>query len=240
MIQQPWFNKLPCVLQLISIFSLIQREEIFLAQVLKHCIKSYIKIFLIGILAGCICRLADYFPADTLWSFSSIQTLFGFWIITNTLIVLYSTSNICAGISSFLYMFGMTLSFYGLQALLGIFIPMFSGGFRFSLFVMFSVLSIPCGIAAFTLYFWNKDTVFNSVLYSLPVGALAAETIAITIYLTKYCTFLFQLLMDGVAMITFGIIFFNKAKNKKIYTGALIIITLIVYFALYHQEVSMR
>ncbi len=90
-----------------------------MSKVLTHSTKSYIKIFFVGILVGCICRLADYFPADTLWSFSSIQTLLGFWIITNTTIVLLSTSNICAGISSFLYMFGMTLSFYGLQAILG-------------------------------------------------------------------------------------------------------------------------
>lgn len=82
-----------------------------MSKVLTHSTKSYIKIFFVGILVGCICRLADYFPADTLWSFSSIQTLLGFWIITNTTIVLLSTSNICAGISSFLYMFGMTLSF---------------------------------------------------------------------------------------------------------------------------------
>ena len=95
-------------------------------KVLTHSIKSYLKIFLIGILIGCVCRLADYFPADTLWSFSSIQTLFGFWIITNTVIVLLSSSNICAGISSFLYMFGMTLGFYGLQAILGMFLPSFS------------------------------------------------------------------------------------------------------------------
>ena len=101
-------------------------------KVLTHSTKSYIKIFLVGTLVGGICRLADYFPADTLWSFSSIQTLLGFWIITNTIIVLLSTSNICAGISSFLYMFGMTLSFYGLQAILEMFIPLFSGGFRFS------------------------------------------------------------------------------------------------------------
>ena len=87
---------------------------------LTHSMKSYITIFWVGILVGCICRLTDYCPADTLWSFSSIQTLLGFWIITNTIIVLASTSNICAGISSFLYMFGMTLSFYGLQAILGL------------------------------------------------------------------------------------------------------------------------
>lgn len=115
---------------------------------LTHSMKSYITIFLVGILVGCICRLTDYCPADTLWSFSSIQTLLGFWIITNTIIVLASTSNICAGISSFLYMFGMTLSFYGLQAILGTFIPLFSGGFRTSLFILFTICSIPCAIAA--------------------------------------------------------------------------------------------
>ena len=75
---------------------------------LTHSMKSYITIFLVGILVGCICRLTDYCPADTLWSFSSIQTLLGFWIITNTIIVLASTSNICAGISSFLYILWIT------------------------------------------------------------------------------------------------------------------------------------
>ena len=102
--------------------------------------KSYITIFLVGILVGCICRLTDYCPADTLWSFSSIQTLLGFWIITNTTIVLLSTSNICAGISSFLYMFGMTLSFYGLQAILGMFVPLFSGFLYLSYLPFFQFL----------------------------------------------------------------------------------------------------
>ena len=206
---------------------------------LEHTMKSYIKIFFIGILIGCICRLLDYFPADTLWSLSSIQTLLGFWIITNTIIVLLSSSNVCAGISSFLYMFGMTLSFYGLQAILGIFIPLYSGGFRTSLFVLFTILSIPCGVAAFILYYWNKDNVFNSVLYSLPIGALAAETIAISVYLSKYHTFLLQLLMNSVGIIVFGILFFRRAKSKAAFAVSLILSTLLFYFVLYHREVSM-
>ena len=206
---------------------------------LDHTMKSYIKIFFIGILIGCICRLLDYFPADTLWSFSSIQTLLGFWVITNTIIVLLSSSNICAGISSFLYMFGMTLSFYGLQAILGIFIPLFSGGFRTSLFVLFTVLSTPCGIAAFILYYWNKDNAFNSVLYSLPIGALAAETIAISVYLLKYHTFLLQLLMNSVGVIVFGILFSRRVKSKVIFVVSLMLSTLLFYFVLYHREVSM-
>ncbi len=115
---------------------------------LTHSMKSYITIFLVGILVGCICRLTDYCPADTLWSFSSIQTLLGFWIITNTIIVLASTSNICAGISWFsIYVWNDIRLVCGLQAILGTFIPLFSGGFRTSLFILFTICSIPCAIA---------------------------------------------------------------------------------------------
>lgn len=196
-------------------------------KILEHTLKSYIKVFLGGILIGCVCRLLDYFPADTLWSFSSIQTLLGFWIITNTIIVLLSTSNICAGVSSFLYMFGMTLSFYGLQAILGMFVSLFSGGFRSSLFVMYTVLSIPCGIAAFILYYWEKDHIFNSVLYSLPVGALVAEAIAISIYFLEHHTFLFQLLMDIIGAAVFLFVFYRRVKSKGLYLIFSIISSLI-------------
>lgn len=198
-------------------------------KVLTHDIKSYLKIFLVGILIGCVCRLADYFPADTLWSFSSIQTLFGFWIITNTVVVLLSSSNICAGISSFLYMFGMTLSFYGLQAILGMFIPSFSGGFRFSLFVTYSILSIPCGIAAFILYYWNRKNIFNSILYSLPIGALNSESAAVFVYLLEHHKFLFQLLMDIIGAIVFLFIFYRKANNRKIFIIASAVSSFVFY-----------
>ena len=184
---------------------------------LSHTLKSYSIVFLVGILVGCICRLLDYCSLDSLWGFSSIQTLLGFWIITNTIIVLLSTSNKCAGISSFLYMFGMTLSFYGLQAILGMFIPLFSGGFRKSLFILFTLLSIPCAIAAFVLYYWNKDNALSSLLYSLPLGALVAEIIAIFYNILQHnrFAFLFQLIMDIVGTIVFGIIFFKRVKYKK-------------------------
>ena len=199
---------------------------------LRNTYKSYPEIFIIGILVGCICRLLDYFPADTLWSFSSIQTLLGFWMITNTIIVLLSTSNICAGISSFLYMFGMTFSFYALQAILGMFIPLFSGEFRFSLFVLFTVLSIPCAIAAFILYYWNKEHVFNSVLYSLPVGALVAEAITVSIYFLEHHTFLFQLLMDIIGAIVFLFMFYRRVRSKGLYLISVIISSL-VFFSIF-------
>ena len=118
---------------------------------LRNTYKSYTAIFVIGILVGCICRLLDYFPADTLWSFSSPQTLFGFWIITNTIIVMLSTSNICAGISSFLYMFGMTLSFYALQAILGMFIPMFSGIPLWAIHIVYCLVNRLCNSSIYSV-----------------------------------------------------------------------------------------
>ena len=198
--------------------------------ILKHSLKSYSKVFLVGIFVGCICRLLDYFPADTVWGFSSIQTLLGFWIITNTILVLLSTSNLCAGISSFLYMFGMTLSFYGLQAILGMFIPLFSGGFRFTLFLLFTVLSIPCAIVAFILYYWNREHILNSILYALPIGALAAEAIVIIIYFGEHHTFLFQMLMDTIGAVIFFLLFYKKAKSKRLFIIASVISSLVFYF----------
>lgn len=195
----------------------------------NRSIKFYVKTFLVGIIVGCICRLLDFCPADTLWSFSSPQTLLGFWIISNTIIVLLSTSNVCAGISSFLYMFGMTLSFYGLQAILGMFIPLFSGGFRFSLFVMFTVLSIPCAIAAFILYYWNREHIFNSILYSLPIGALVSEVVAVSVYFSEHHTFLFQLLMDSIGTVVFLFMFYKRAKSKVVYLIASVISSFIFY-----------
>ena len=137
-------------------------------KIVKSYKQSYLKVFVSGILIGFLTRLLDFCSMDSLWGFSSIQTLLGFWLITNTLIVLLSSSNLVAGIISFIYMcaFAMTLSFYALQPILGIFIP------------LFTILSIPCALAAYILYYWNEDKVYNSILYALPIGALLSETIA--------------------------------------------------------------
>ena len=107
-------------------------------------------------------------------------------------------------------MFGMTLSFYGLQAILGVFIPLFSGEFRLSLFLMFTILSVPCAVAAFILYYWNKDKTYSSILYALPVGALLAETFAVAVKLILHHNFLFQFIMDLAFVIIFAVSFITK------------------------------
>lgn len=126
-------------------------------------------------------------------------------------------------------MFGMTLSFYGLPIVLGLFIPMFSGDFRFSLFILYTILAILCGIAALILYGWNKNHSFSSILYALPVGALVAETFAVSIYLVKHHTFLFQLLMDGVRTIVFGIMLYRKSRNKILFFVSFVVSFLVFY-----------
>lgn len=43
--------------------------------------KTYCVLFLIGIIAGILCRLTDFLPyEESLWSLPSMATLFGFWI----------------------------------------------------------------------------------------------------------------------------------------------------------------
>lgn len=152
-----------------------------------------------------------------------MQTLFGFWVITNTTIVLLSNSNKCAGISSCLYMFGMNLGFYGLYALLNEQVNFFS-----SISIMWLLLSIPCGIAAFILYYWNKNNILSTILHSLPIGALISEMIAIVIYLCQNntITFLDQMMMDVVGVVVFGILFYKKTNNKIIYIVSIILSTL--------------
>ncbi|MDO5022278.1 MAG: hypothetical protein Q4E07_02920 [Eubacteriales bacterium] len=205
---------------------------------IDNSIKSYLKIFIVGIFIGCITRLLDFFSLETLWSFSSIQTALGFWIITNTLIVVFSSSNIAAGVSSFLYMFGMTLSFYGLLPILGIYFPTYADGFRLSLFLMFTIFSNPFEVSAYNLFYWNNDKLYNSILHALPVGALFSETVAVFINLVIHHTFLFQFIMDITGGILFMVFFSKKVKNKRLYFITILISMILFYFALYHREVS--
>ncbi|MFC7684915.1 hypothetical protein [Ureibacillus sp. GCM10028918] len=81
-------------------------------------LKSYILFVGLGLGAGIITRLSDFFPNDDLWSFSSIATLFGFWMLTVTLIIYFSSSNKNAAINVLLYLMAMNFSFYYLNYIL--------------------------------------------------------------------------------------------------------------------------
>ena len=167
--------------------------------------KSRIALFLAGILAGVLCRLSDFCPYESLWSFSSVATLFGFRIASISVITMHSVSHRGAFLNTFLYLFGMTISFYGLKYLLGFWVPCFDNGgvFLTKLFLLYSALSLLCGIGCSVLYCWNDRRWYSSVLLALPAGALLAEGIACGIVLFA-CRMLLAQTICGVVRHNFG------------------------------------
>lgn len=191
-------------------------------------------MLILGLTAGIITRLSDLCPNDDLWSFSSIATLFGFWMLTVTLIIYYSSSNKNAAINVLVYLFSMNFSFYFMKYLLGFFIPRFDNeGFQWNLFILYSVLAIVCGAIGYVLYFWNKGNKLSSFLYALPVSGLAAETLGVSFCLYRNHTFLFQLIFDFLSLLILGYWFFKKANNKLLYVISVAVVSSLGYFLVY-------
>ena len=198
--------------------------------------KSYFALFLIGMVVGLLCRLTDFLPyEESLWSLPSIATLFGFWIASVGIITCLSSSNKGAFINSFLFMFGMTICFYGLKYILGFYVPKFSneGQFQTDLFIVYSILSIACGVGSFILYFGNRQNVFNSFLYALPASGMLAEAVACLIVLCNSHMLLAQTIFDIVFGLFFGIKLYKKAYNKILYTGTVAVVTALVFLLMY-------
>ena len=202
---------------------------------IKDNTKSYFILFIIGILAGVICRLSDLLPyEESIWSFPSIATMFGCWIASVGVITYMSSSNKGAFINSFLYMFGMTISFYGLLYILGFYFPAFHNfGFRTELFLVYSILSVVCAIGSFVLFYWNRDNLFNSVLLAMPTSGMLAETIGCIVMLINHRMLLAQTIFDFSFALWFGVMGFKKAKNKAIYLLTVAATTAFVYFVIY-------
>lgn len=199
-----------------------------------RALKSYILMAGLGCLAGILTRLTDFFPYDSLWSLSSIATLFGFWMVTVTLVVLFSRSNRNAAVNVMLYLTAMNISFYLLKYILGLFLPMFDNeGFHWNLLALYTALACLCSIGGFVLYFWNKGGIPGSFLYGLPIGGLGAETVAVGLYLFHNKTFLFQFLFDLVGMAAIGYVFWKRAENKILYTGTAVVVAAAGYFCFY-------
>lgn len=198
--------------------------------------KSYFTVFLIGMIVGVLCRLTDFLPyEESLWSIPSAATLFGFWIASVGIITCLSSSNKGAFINSFLYMFGMTICFYGLKYLLGFWIERFSneGQFQTNLFIVYSALSVVCGIGSFILYFWNRQNVFNSFLYALPAAGMLAEAAACLFVLYNRHMLLAQTLFDFAVGLAFGVGMYRKAYHKIHYIGTMIAVGVLVFFLVY-------
>ena len=196
-------------------------------------------IFLVGIFAGILCRLSDLFPYESLWSLSSIATLFGFWIASVSVITMYSASHKMAFANTFLYLFGMTLAFYALKYLLGLFFPQFDndGAFQTKLFLVYTGLSLLCGLGSSVLYFWNDARWYSSILCALPVGALAAEGIACGIILAARHMLLGQTIFDLAAGALLFFVLGRKASNKLVFALTAAVIAAMVLRGIYRSRV---
>ena len=141
-----------------------------------------------------------------------MATLLWFWIASVGIITCLSSSNKSAFFNSFLYMFGMTISFYGLKYILGFYISRFSneGQFQTDLFIVYSMLSVVCGFGSFVLYFWNRQNIFNSFLYALPTSKMLADAVACLIVLYNNHMLLAQTIFDIVFGLLFGIGFYRN------------------------------
>lgn len=197
--------------------------------------KSRIALFLAGILAGVLCRLSDFCPYESLWSFSSVATLFGFWITSISVITMHSVSHRGAFLNTFLYLFGMTISFYGLKYLLGFWVPCFDNGgvFLTKLFLLYSALSLLCGIGCSVLYCWNDRRWYSSILLALPASALLAEGIACGIILFTHRMLLAQTIFDLGFAAWFAIVLGKKAERKSVFAMSLATSTLLLFFTVY-------
>lgn len=219
-----------------------KKESIMIKHVIKtkKCkdrIRLYSILFFIGILVGIFCRLTDFFSYESLWSLPSIATLFGFWIASVSLITYCSSSNRDAFLGSFLYMFGMTVSFYTLKFILGFFWERFSGEFPTTLFIAYSVMALVCGIGSYILYFWNKENLFSSLLCALPASGMLAEAIACSIVLWKQKILLGQTLFDFIFAVILGVLLYCKAENRILFFFTLVIATAATFFLIYQPYI---
>lgn len=203
-------------------------------KLLKNTPRSYGLAGLCGLLAGVLTRLTDFCGDSSLWGFHAIATLFGFWIISVTGIVLLSSSSLCAGVSAFLYMFAMTLSFYGLKYALDLWVFRYEDvRFPRGLFLLYAALSAACGAGAFVLYSWERRGKPASILCALPVAALLAEALGTAVFFAAHRTYLFQVVLDLAGALFFGAIFHKKVPDKALYYGAVCVVGAVVYWAVY-------
>ena len=201
---------------------------------LKENYKSYFLIAGLGLVMGAITRLIDVFPYHSLWSFSSMAVDYGFWMITSTIIIYFSSSNKNAAINVFLYLFTMNFSFYYLEYVLQHYTKFYqnllndpdlviSSRFNWNLLIWFDALALLCGAISYVLYFWNKSNKTSNALYAFPICGLVTETVFMIERLYSNHINLFPVILNSVGIGALGCLFYKKANNKIIYMATVII-----------------
>lgn len=196
---------------------------------LKHTKKSYIQVICFGAVIGLITELLNLFPNNDLWGWSSIAGSFVFWIFSTTFVIYFSSSNINAMINTFLYLSSMCVSYYVLQGIVDFFTPNVTVDkfIHWDHLLYWVGISALCGLVAFVLFYWNKKTIFSSVLYALPVAGMLVDTINNCMKFYYSQTNLANCILGVAGLVIMLVVLLRKANKKGVFVLALIVVSLV-------------
>lgn len=172
---------------------------------LRECPLHYLLTAVFGILGGLLVAFFSEFPSDGLWAAAHWSTsVYGFWIFTTSLLVLWSNKRYVACIGSGLYIFFMFLVttvymslrlFYRggtpYETLFDMTLHSISGWLWYS-----TPPALLCAGLAAVLWGGRKAGTIGAVLRWLPFAFLCLETGWLFFYVFAHSTRLFPALTD--------------------------------------------
>lgn len=210
----------------------------------KYEKKSYIQVICFGAIIGLITELLNFYPNDDLWGWSSIAGSFGFWIFSTTFVIYFSSSNKNAMINTFSYLSSMCISYYLLQGIIDFFTPNVTVDKFLQWNHLFHWIGIAvfCGLVAYVLFYWNKKTVWGSVLYALPVAGMLVDTINNCMKFYYSHTNLANSILGIIFLLIMFVVLFKKVDKKGIFVFVLIVVALIgfILFPTTSQSITME
>lgn len=169
-------------------------------------IRDYILVALLGIAAGGLVALFLWLPDNQLWDFSYFASdTYGFWMLTTSLVVLFSSKRYIAAINAGVYVFLLFLITTAFQSLrlfyTGSYTPFATVGemaaASISGWLWYGIFpTIVCVVLGFILWGARKNTNFGKLLLFAPLAFLVVETIYLLYCVFAYQTKLFSSLTD--------------------------------------------
>ncbi len=196
-------------------------------------VPSFIKVIVLGILAGILCATLDLIPGENIWTFSSFSGTLGFWAISAMLVLMQSDTRILAGINTFLYFAFMNSSFFFVHLMLPLQFPRIaslSAAIEQSL--IWLIPSFICGIFALVAYQARKDTLSGIIALSLPCGLLLSELISLYLSAFFIHKYLFQSLLDTAGLILIVALYRRDKEKIRLAICILAVATLILGYRL--------
>lgn len=192
--------------------------------IFKDNIKSYLLIFLLGIIAGLSVVFFCELPNNDLWGFYYWSSAtFGFWMFSTSLIVLLSEKRKTAIINSLIYIFIMFLittvykSFHSylngythFNSLLELSLNHIYGWLLYSL-----PIAIICGFLGAILWSGRKNNIYGKILCILPIIFILVETILLFYSVFANNTKLFSAITDLIWLILYICFLRKEVFTKK-------------------------